>query len=296
MARRRLFNERVQIMCLIKNIKRDLFEQTLKAIILLFIMMIWPLTIAAAEDEDNGMKLWRDLNQTTDSILRYVKEGYLEEAQQLFHQFSEQFLSIRASDYDLSMKELQVITAVFDEAEEAVISVSLSHEDRINKVYKLRLLVDVYEATYEPLWKKTENTLMTPLKKMALAVEEENPTAFQAEYHQFIQHYEMVRPGWSVSLPDELYQQIDSQVKYLQQLRPDIQNKATITNHIHVMEEQLKAIYEGKQDEVSDPSLIWVIITIGGAIVLVLTYAGWKKYRGEKDRKAGAERVRRRIR
>ncbi|WP_218240931.1 sporulation protein YpjB, partial [Pseudomonas sp. 2822-17] len=85
-------------------------------------------------------------------VLSYVKEGHYDEGNQLLEDFSKQFLAIRASDYHLTMNELQVITTTFQNATEATISISMTHVDRVAYVSQLRLLVDVYDSSYEPLW------------------------------------------------------------------------------------------------------------------------------------------------
>ena len=43
-------------------------------------------------------------------------------------------------------------------------------------------------------------------------------------------------------------------------------------------------ITAGRKKDEADPSLIWVIISTGGMIVLTLSYVGWRKYRGEKEK------------
>lgn len=268
-------------------------ERLVKLIIILSFLIVWPVHISA-EDVERENNIWRELNQTSDTILRYVKEGHYEEAKKLLEHFSEQFLQIRASEHDLSMRELQTITAVYNETLEAMVSVSLSHDDRVHKASKLRLLVDVYDASYKELWLNTKNSLIQPVKNMQNAVEEENPQKFQDEMSVFIKNYEMVRPTWSVRLPIETYQKIDSQVKYLQQLRGKNISDPAIKSHIEIIEAQLLFIYEGGEEDSSDPSLIWVILTIGGAIVMTLSYTGWRKYWGEKERERELRRRKKR--
>ncbi|MDQ0257455.1 sporulation protein YpjB [Evansella vedderi] len=270
-------------------------ERLIKIIVVLSILIVWPFQIGYAEEVQRNDNIWRELNQTSDTILRYVREGHYEEAKKLLNYFSEQFLTIRASEHHLSMRELQVITSVYDEVTKAVTSVSLSHEDRVQKASKLRLLVDVYDDNHKDLWLNTRNTLINPIKNMRKAAEEGNSQRFQDEIFTFVKNYEMVRPAWAVRLPVETYQKVDSQVQYLQQLRGKPLNDPAISEHLNLLETQLNFIYDGKEEESSDPSLIWVMLTIGGAIVLALTYAGWKKYWGEKEKERELRRKKRRA-
>lgn len=240
-------------------------------------------------------QLWRELNQTSDKILNFLREGRYEEANELLNYFSEQFLQIRAADYHLTMRELQVITTTFEEVREATVNISMAGKERIKRGTKLRLLVDVYDESIEPLWKKTKETVITPLKKMEMAIEEDNIQQFRDELSNFIEQYEMVRPAWSVGLPIVTYQQADAQVQYLLQIQRNPVSKKELLAHLFLMEKHFTNIYEGVEDDTSDPQVIWVILTIGGAIVLALSYTAWKKYRAEKQQEKIERQKRRRL-
>ncbi|MDG5787576.1 sporulation protein YpjB [Evansella sp. AB-P1] len=267
----------------------------LKILIILSILTVTSFHIGQAEEVEGQKDIWRELNHTTDTILRYVKEGHYEEAKQLLNDFSEQFLTIRASEHNLSMSELHVITAAYEDVLEATTNVSLSHEARVQKASKLRILVDVYDASHEPLWKQTRGSLFNPLEQMEEMIKSGNPQAFQRELNRFLDNYETVRPAWSVDLPYESYQKMDSQVQFLKKYRNDSLNKEVILKHLTIMQGQLTEIFDGEQDEVSDPSLIWVMLTIGGSILLSLTYAGWKIYRADKEKEKTKKRNKRYI-
>jgi sporulation protein YpjB len=57
-----------------------------------------------------------------------------------------------------------------------------------------------------------------------------------------------------------------------------------------IMEEELKALFERVKEDEADPSLLWVIISTGSVILLSLSYSGWRKYRGEKEKAAKREK------
>lgn len=261
-------------------------------------LITWPMQVGfgqGVENSSENINLWRKLNQTSDKILTYMKEGHYEEANELLNNFSDQFLAIRAADYDLTMKELQIITTAYDEVKEATVSVSMSPDERIHRASKLRLLVDVYENSIEPLWKNTRKSLLNPIKLMERAIDEGNLTEFRNELLTFIQNYEMVRPAWSVSLPTVTYQQADAQVQYLLHIQRNTVSKKELLNHLSLMEKHFNNIYDGVEEDTSDPQLIWVILTIGGAILLALSYTGWKKYKAEKEKERERRQKRRRL-
>ena len=281
-----------------------MIERKKTLFIILLILAIWlPAQTAYAKDDkdrkinmpETEQTLWRDLNQRSDKILTYIREGHIEEANHLLNDFSKSFLDIRASDYHLTMKELQVITATFDEVKAATVSVSMSHEERIRKGLTLRLLVDVYEKSFEPLWKKTKSSLFEPLKNMESALKEDDIDLFKNELGHFIYEYETIRPAWSVSLPSIQYEKADAQVQYLLHIRRNAQSKQDVLAHLQLLKEHFQNIFDGKEEDTADPQLIWVMMTISGAILSALTYAGWKKYQAEKEKERQAEQKRRRL-
>ena len=50
------------------------------------------------------------------------------------------------------------------------------------------------------------------------------------------------------------------------------------------MKRKLQTIFEGLTEDEADPSLWWVIISTGSIIILTLSYVGWRKYKGERER------------
>jgi sporulation protein YpjB len=44
-----------------------------------------------------------------------------------------------------------------------------------------------------------------------------------------------------------------------------------------------EAVFQSEEDE-SGPSIFWLIFSIGGIIFSTLSYVGWRKYNGEKDK------------
>ncbi len=241
--------------------------------------------------EESDEQLWRELNRTSDTILQYVKEKRYDEAKQLMDYFSKQFLNIRSADYHLSMNDLRVIVSTYETADGATTSMSMSHEDRVRAVSSFRLLVDVYDSSERYLWKGTKESVSAPLMEMAEAYEKKDWGAFQRLFNSFLKSYEVVRPAWHASLEPHQYQRFDSQVVYIERYRQNPEAASNLMETMAVMLSDLDAIYSNDSEDTSDPSLIWVILTIGGAIVFALTYAGWKKYRGQQ--KEGKIRARR---
>ncbi|WP_051314691.1 sporulation protein YpjB [Alteribacter aurantiacus] len=259
-----------------------------KGFLLLSILILCLLPFAVHADsgiDQEDRELWRELNKTSDTILQFVKEQRYDEAKQLLNHFSQQFLSVRSSDFDLSMNDLRVIVSSYERAEEATTSMSMSHEDRVRTLSSFRLLIDVYDSSKHPLWKETKDSIAVPLESMAAAHEDEDRNLYQQQLNRFLKSYEVVRPAWQATLEPHVYQRFDSQVVYVERNRHEPRAASNLLSTISIMLSDLDMIFGDVDQDAQDPSLIWVILTIGGAIVFALTYAGWKKYEGQSEKK-----------
>jgi sporulation protein YpjB len=49
------------------------------------------------------------------------------------------------------------------------------------------------------------------------------------------------------------------------------------------LETDLKKLFSDMDEDQTDPSLWWVIISTGSIIIMTLSYVGWRKYKGDKD-------------
>ncbi|TMW73578.1 sporulation protein YpjB [Alteribacter natronophilus] len=264
--------------------KHRLHLMGLSIMILCLLVPVYPVLADGGntEEEPGSEQLWRDLNRTSDTILQYIKEGRYDEAKQLLDQFSGEFLSIRSSDSGLSMNDLRVIVSSYEQAEQAAVSMNMPHEERVRAASSFRLLVDVYERSHRPLWKNTKDTLTVPLTGMAEAYEASDWTTYQQHLNRFLSSYERVRPAWQVSLEPHIYQRFHSQVVYVERNRQEPASVSNMVNTLAVMLSDLDDIYADAEKESSDPSVIWVMLSIGGIILAALSYTGWKKYKAHR--------------
>ncbi len=95
----------------------------------------------------------------------------------------------------------------------------------------------------------------------------------------------MIRPALLIDLSPQELQRIDSQMTYLERLRNAEFEQETLRSHLELMKADLSDMYERVKEDQTDPSLLWVMFSIGGMIILSLTYVGWKKNTGQKKEK-----------
>lgn len=257
--------------------------------ILITICILLPQIVFAHNHID--MDKWNELNQTSDKVLQLVKQQKFSDAKQLLDYFSEQFLFISKEHATLSMTELRVITTSYEKAQEAVTNVQLPLEERIMKVTQLRLVIDAVSNKHHPLWLNTKNSLLTSIDHLQQLTKNGDRQAYEHRFNTFLNQYHMIRPALLISLDATQFQKIDSQVQFLDRNRAVEQNREKLSNHLQFMHTEFEKLFNQVVESEADPSLLWVMFSIGGMIFVSLSYVGWKKYQGEKRKRQLRQRA-----
>jgi sporulation protein YpjB len=249
--------------------------------IICFIVMIYPISINATSNEEN----WEKLDQISDQALQMVKQERYKDAKQLLTHFSNEFLRMNQREQSFSMDDLRIITMTHNSAFEAVNSTSLSFEERINRVTQFRLVMDAMRSEHQPMWTEMEDSIMTTFGQMKDTVEEGDTESFNHQLTVFLSKYDMIHPSIAVDITPEDVQKIDSHIAFLDTYRNEDLKSTTRIQQLEQMEMDLKNLFERMKEDEADPSLIWVMISTGGAIILTLIYVGWRKYKGDKQKR-----------
>ncbi|TLS35893.1 sporulation protein YpjB [Pseudalkalibacillus caeni] len=224
----------------------------------------------------------QELTNAVDQALRFAKEEKFEESKKMLTYFSKMFLEETKHKDSFTMTELRVITTSHDKATEAVTSVSMSLEDRVSALTEFRLAVDALYSDQQPLWKETKPIMESRFSGIEKAIQMKDEEQLQTAVNRLFSTYEMIRPALAIDLSAELQQRLDSHIHFLERYRSHLLEDRGKTEQLKIMKNDFETVYTGNTHDEADPSLVWVILSVGGMIILTLFYVGWKKYRGEK--------------
>lgn len=233
-------------------------------------------------DGESSLHTWKELNQTSDRILQLVKGEKFEEAKQLLDYFSRGFLEVDFQAEGVTMSSLRTVTLTYEKAVEAVTAANLPLEERIYTVTSFRLAIDALSSEHHPLWLHSEQAVMHALASMKETINEGDSQAYQHRLNEFLRHYQMIRPALFIDIEPQHLQRIESQVIFLEKLRTNRLDADSIIPHLDVMVQEWTNLYHRVKEDSADPSLLWVMFTIGGMITMSLSYVGWRKYQAEK--------------
>jgi len=231
-----------------------------------------------------------ELDNISDQALQMVKLHRYEDANRLLDHFSEEFLLVTGNERPFTMDELRIITVAHDEAVEAVANADLGHAERMNRVTKFRLVIDAIASTHQPLWTEMEGPIMTVFNDMKTAAYEGDNDQFHSNLNSFLSLYNVIYPSIKIDINPERIQRVDAKVSFIDQYRPQVLQEASSKEELEMLESDLQNIFDDMTEDEADPSLWWVMISTGSIIILTLSYVGWRKYRGDNDKKRNVQK------
>ena len=231
--------------------------------------------IFAKENEQN----WNKLNELAEQVLQLGKQKKYEEARQIIGNFSTDFLK-HLPEQKLTLTEIKTVITAYEQADEALTSVKMSDEERLNKLLQFRLTVNAVTNKHHPMWLDAKNLVLEPLQKAIQAMRENESHQFQMHVNDFLTNYEIIRPSLIISLPEHEFERYNSYVKYIENNRHNIDQ-----NQFIMIQNEFKSLFENPKFSNAEPELIGLMYIIGGIIAITLIYVGWRKYKGEKQKK-----------
>lgn len=250
------------------------------AIVVIMIFFLTPAMIFAKHHISSIEKL----DQISNEALQMVKSSRYEDARKLLEYFSDEFLTYTMENHSFSIDEARIVTLVNNEAIEAMGNGNLNHDERMNQVTKFRLVMDAISSTHQPLWTEMEGPMMTVfggLKEAAIAGESEK---FHSHLNSFLSLYEVIYPSMKLDASVQTVQKIDARIHYIDEYRARVLSEEASQQELETLESDLKKLFDEMSEDEADPSLWWVIITTGSIIIVTLSYVGWRKYKGDKER------------
>jgi sporulation protein YpjB len=239
----------------------------------------------------NHTENWEKLDIITDQALQLVKHQKYDDAQKLLSYFSDQFSKVIIHKNSFSMDEIRVITTSYEEAESALMSNNVTHEERVKAVTKFRLVVDALKSEHQPLWTEMETSVMATFHTLKEAVSTGDAQVFQHELNSFLGKYDIIYPSVRLDLDAQQSEKINAHITYIDESRNELFNHESRMEHMQVMEEELIRMFKQMKEDDADPSLIWVMISTGSIIFVTLSYVAWRKYKGDKEKRASRRRL-----
>jgi sporulation protein YpjB len=225
------------------------------------------------------------LDEIADEALALTKLGKYEEAKRLLEYFSNKFTTVTIQERLFSMDELRILTATHNQALSALTNMSLTPEERLNKVTTFRLVMDALVTQYQPLWTEMEDSIMTAFQQVEQAAQEGESLLYHQHLNSFLSKYSVIQPSLKVDIPVQTVQKLDAQIAFIDRYRTEVLTDRDSQNQLTNLRNDLQYLFNNTTEDEADPSLWWVIISTGSIIIVTLSYVGWRKYKGNEQKK-----------
>lgn len=85
-----------------------------------------------------------------------------------------------------------------------------------------------------------------------------------------------------IDVPAETIEQLDARISVIDSNPSQVLDSSKNSKELDGLESDFKKIFDDMDEDQSDPSIWWVIISTGSIIIMTLSYVGYRKYQGEK--------------
>lgn len=219
------------------------------------------------------------LDEISDEALQLVKYEKYDDAKKMLDYFSKQFES---DSGNVTLDQLRIVTMSHDEAVEATVSPNMKYEERMNKLTAFRLVMDAISTKHQPLWTGMEDQIMTKLQHLKKDIQKNDPAEFNNDFNSFLSLYNIIYPSMKIDVPAETIEQLDARISVIDSNPSQVLDSSKNSKELDGLESDFKKIFDDMDEDQSDPSIWWVIISTGSIIIMTLSYVGYRKYQGEK--------------
>ncbi|MEN0643461.1 sporulation protein YpjB [Alkalicoccobacillus gibsonii] len=220
---------------------------------------------------------WTDVSKTADLVLQLTKQENLTEANQLLESFNHTWQNVNHEQSPFFDTESeQAISLTLQQAQVALQSSDMEQVERVDRVTTFRLAVDAVSNNSQPLWLLSETSLLKAAEELKVVAVDQTSDVFYQQLNEINRQYQVIRPALSIQAASDLYF-IDTQLDTFLSSKKQLDVGAR-TAYAAQLEEDIQTMYEEYDQEEADPSLWWMIFTIGGMIIVSLSYVGWRKY------------------
>ncbi|XJZ26032.1 sporulation protein YpjB [Bacillota bacterium Lsc_1132] len=258
-----------------------------KWILLLFVVVLLLAPAIALAEQPTSIE---KLDTISDEALQMVKSQRYDDAKKLLDYFTDQFPKLANRERPLTLDQLRIVNVSRNEAVDATVNPNMKYEEKINKLTKFRLVIDALASNKRPLWTGMKDQIMTAFHQVRAAADHNDAAQFNSHFNSFLSLYNMVYPSMKIDVPAETIQQLDTRINFVDDYRMQIIGNDKKSQELAGIETDLKRIFDHVDEDQTDPSLWWVIISTGSIIIMTLSYVGFRKYQGDKETKKNRSR------
>lgn len=225
------------------------------------------------------------LNKEVEQLYRHVEEGNVQAVLEDIRRVSGLF---EASSFQglTGVEGIHVLAESILEMKEATARATQEPQHWMVSAGKLRMATDSLIHVKDALWLQYYKVIREDLRVMGEYAAQQDQAGMRRAYASLSEHYELIRPSVVIQRKPEDVNMVDSWISYAGGLVSS-GDTAQVQKVVSHGEEMINTLFGKKKDEpalaplgeVKEP-WTWQLV-IGAFILAALTFAGYRKYRGQ---------------
>ena len=224
------------------------------------------------------------LDEAAAALYRAAKDGRMEEAREQLERFSDMVTRISYGGLT-TLEGLNALTSLVAESREIYNRVRLDRVKALEAAVKIRLAADALTHREKPMWLGYRDAFGRDAARLKEAIDGGRPEEARRALKAFYDHYLLIRPAVLISRSASLAEQLDSWFIFMNgllaagdpgdaRLKEGAKHADRLIDDLFRADDEPAAAGAGPAGE----PVRWAAI-VCGAIVSVLVYVGYRKYR-----------------
>ncbi|BCU81820.1 sporulation protein YpjB [Polycladomyces abyssicola] len=218
-------------------------------------------------------------------VYQLVQRGDLLAARDALTVLSRSFSRANLSPLGLSVEQIRTLSQTLVEMEQELNRVRPNPTTLMAAALRMRMAFDALTHPNQPLWRQYYSVLQRDLTAIDRAINTGNQVRARMAVDALLNHYRLIRPAIVISRTPTTVTKVDSVLAFLRNQSRPTWNPALLRDGVSRLREMLNPLFYGPEEQVTavygewDMPIVSFMLMVGGVIVSVLTYVGWKKYR-----------------
>jgi sporulation protein YpjB len=224
------------------------------------------------------------LIKISDKIYYFAKYNKMEEARLLLEIFALEYEKFDTKEVENSNQVQQTLALSYDNMYTLLQEEAIDQSQVVRAAIEFHLVMDALGSSYQPLWLDKEEEFMNTFATMNQSINEQNEQNFQVSLNELFSLYDLIHPAMLVDLTPGQLKKIDMHIQFLDQYRTTFLQRNDSAAQLAAIQSDFRSLFAGElEEDEADPSLLWVMFSIGSIIFTSLCFVGWKKFRAEKE-------------
>ncbi|WP_411504248.1 sporulation protein YpjB [Brevibacillus centrosporus] len=252
------------------------------------LFLSWPIhNLYSQLDQPVEEKQLAALDQIAHEFLSNVKKGDMENAQkqlvQLADQFPNQHLPI-----PIRIESLNAVTQSILAAKQSFASANVSEQQLLWHATQVRVAIDALTHVHQPMWRSYYPSFATQVQNLQQSAVERNYAQFREQFDENYQLYLVIKPAMSIQLPESQMYSITTAYEVIsKEMRNAQMDWQLVREALRDLNGSMQLAFVGEEKStfarlmMRPDSPIVMLVSVGIALLVALSYVAWKKYDGE---------------